>query len=65
MAPVPIVKHFDVVKDLSPTPSFLSGLKMPSMNQFHLEGLEEAFRIGIIQTIPLPAHTVLNVGGFQ
>jgi hypothetical protein len=63
MAPLPIVKHFDVVKDLSP--SFLSGVKMLSMNQFHLEGVEEAFRLGIILTIPLPAHTALNAGGFQ
>ena len=63
MAPLPIVKHFDVVKDFSP--SFLSGVKMPSMNQFHLEGVEEAFRLGIILTIPLPAHTALNALGFQ
>ena len=63
MAPLPIVKHFDVVQDLPP--SFLSGVVMPSMNQFHLEGVEEAFRLGIILTIPLPAHTALNAGGFQ
>jgi hypothetical protein len=63
MAPLPIVKHFDVFKNFSL--SFLSGVIMPSMDQFHLEGVEEAFGHGIILTISLPAHTALNTGGFQ
>jgi hypothetical protein len=52
-----IVKDFDVLKDLSP--SFLPGVILVSMNQFHFERVEETFRHRIIPTIPLPAHTAL------
>jgi hypothetical protein len=63
MAPLPVVKNFNVVKDIPS--SFLTRVVVPAMNKLHLEGVEKALGHSVIPTIPLPAHTALNVGGFQ
>ncbi len=63
MASLPIIKHFDIVKDLGL--SLLACLIVPAMNEFHLQRVEEAFGHRIIPTIPLAAHTALNPCGAQ
>ena len=63
MHSVSVVEGLDVVEDRQP--GLLSGVEVEVVEPFGLEGVEEAFRLGIILTIPLPAHTTLNAGGFQ
>lgn len=63
MARLPVVKNLNVVKDLSP--GLLRRMVVPAMNQFYLEGVEEALGRGVIPTIPLPAHTAMATRDFQ
>jgi len=58
MASLPVVKDFDIVKELRS--GFLPDVVVPIMNQFHLEGVEETFSHRVIPTIPLPTHTALG-----
>ncbi len=41
MARLPVVKDLNVVKYIYP--GFLSGVVLPGMNEFYLEGVEETF----------------------
>jgi hypothetical protein len=49
-----VIKPFDILKHTAS--SFLSSLKIPMVQPFLLERVEEAFDHGIIPTIALPAH---------
>jgi hypothetical protein len=63
MASLPIIKPFDIVKDLDP--SFLACVIVPTMNEFHFPRVKEPFRHRIIPTNSLAAHTALNPRGVQ
>lgn len=54
MQPLPVVEHFDELKDLHL--GFVAAVVVPLMDQFILQRAKEAFDDGIVVTVPLTAH---------
>jgi hypothetical protein len=63
MASLPIVKHFNIVKDLAQ--SLLTGVIRPAMNEFHFKRVKEAFGHSIVPAILSSIHTALATRSFQ
>ena len=56
-----IVKHFDVLKDL--LRGFRPRAVLAMINQFSLEGAEEAFDAGVVPAIPTAGHAPRDARG--
>jgi len=54
MSSLPVVEHFNVFADLGHC--FLASAVFAVMNQFGLEGAEEAFHRGVVIAVPLATH---------
>jgi len=54
MAPLPIIEHLNVFKDL--LPRLLTGRITPMVHQLTLERPEETFHTGVIPTVAFAAH---------
>ena len=57
IAPLTVIEHFNVFKDCRL--GLLVCLKVLQIDEFGLEGVEEALCHCVVPTVPLPAHTRL------
>ena len=61
MTSVAIIKHFDVINDVSP--GVLSGHVVCKKDPLSLQTTEKALCHGIVPTIPFPAHAANHPKG--
>ena len=63
MSSVAIVKHFDVLNDISP--GLLSGRIVCKKDSLSLQATEKVLCPGIVPTIPFPGHAANHPKGLQ